>query len=219
MKIARMNTDDVNRLGLSRILPLLGLATCLSAAVSCADPGHAGSGQKATAPEPVPVTITWAMAERFGPGYDRNGDGHPDVPNSDLLEYPDPTGDATGATARAILNELVPGVQVNRRELDLASERLLRPLNQALNQAADRQGWSFVGGISDSFRSHGYAAADTWFVRAKESEQLQGPLLSLAGYLRGRIATGTLHPNRRGHQVIADRLFQSLAARRKCHWQ
>ena len=53
-------------------------------------------------------------------------------------------------------------------------------------------------------------------MRAKESEQLQGPLLSLAGYLRGKIAPGTLHPNRRGHQEIADRLFQSLAARGTC---
>jgi hypothetical protein len=51
-------------------------------------------------------------------------------------------------------------------------------------------------------------------VRAKESELLQGPLLSLAGYLRGKTAPGTLHPNRRGHQVIAERLFESLVAKR-----
>ena len=63
-----------------------------------------------------------------------------------LLEYPDPTGDATGATAKAVLNELVPGVQVNRRELDLVRERLLRPLNESLHHLADREGWSLSAG-------------------------------------------------------------------------
>jgi hypothetical protein len=133
-----------------------------------------------------------------------------------LLEYPDPTGDAEGTIAQAILNEVVPGVQVNRRELVLAQEWLLRPLNRALHQAAAHQNWTFVGGIAESFRSHGYAAPDPWFVRAKESEQLQGPRLTLAGYLRGKTSPGTLHPNRCGHQVIADRLFQNLAAPSRC---
>jgi hypothetical protein len=54
---------------------LLGLATGLAATVSVA----AGS---------APVTITWKMADRFGPGYDRNHDGRPDLPNS--YEYVDP---------------------------------------------------------------------------------------------------------------------------------
>ena len=30
----------------------------------------------------VPVSISWAMAERFGPGYDRNQDRRPDLPNT-----------------------------------------------------------------------------------------------------------------------------------------
>src|SRR4051794_39855168 len=48
---------------------LLSLAAGLSASVSIA----AGS---------VPVTINWKMADRFGPGYDGNHDGRPDLPNS-----------------------------------------------------------------------------------------------------------------------------------------
>jgi hypothetical protein len=133
-----------------------------------------------------------------------------------LLEYPDPTGSVDGATARAILDDLVPGLRVNRRELGLVREHLLRPLNRTLRAAADRQGWTHVGGIFASFRDHGYAAQETWFVRAKESEQCQGPRLSPVGYLRGEIAPGMLHPNQRGHQVIADRLSRCHAARRTC---
>ena len=76
-----------------------------------------------------------------------------------------------------------------------------------LRQAAEREGWTYVSGVFDSFKSHGYAAKDRWFVRAKESEQIQGPILSPIGYLRGEIAPGMLHPNLRGHQAIAEQLF------------
>jgi hypothetical protein len=131
-----------------------------------------------------------------------------------LFEYPDPTRDASGATGRAILDDLVPGLRINRRELDLTRERLLQPLNQMRRETAVREGWTYVGGIFSAFRSHGYTASDTWFVRAKESEQLQGPRLWPVGYLRGEFAPGMLHPNPRGHQVIADHLHRCVVARK-----
>jgi lysophospholipase L1-like esterase len=129
-----------------------------------------------------------------------------------LMEYPDPTGDAGGECTGPILSDLVLGLQVNTRELSLARERVLRPLMALLGEVADRQNWTRIDGIFASFRSHGYSAPDTWFVRAKESEELQGPRISAFGYLRGEIAPGTLHPNSRGHQVIADRLYERVAS-------
>jgi hypothetical protein len=135
-----------------------------------------------------------------------------------VLEYPDPTGVDSGATAEVILNDLVPAFQVNRRELDLARERLLRPLTLMLREIAGSQGWSCVDGIFEAFRSHGCAAKDTWFIRAKESEELQGPRLTPVGYLRGEISPGMLHPNRRGHQVIGDRLYRRYAAVMASHF-
>jgi hypothetical protein len=130
-----------------------------------------------------------------------------------VLEYPDPTKEQGGATSNAILDELVPGLRVNRRELALLRERLLRPLNRTLLELAEPQGWSYVSGIFDAFRVHGYAASETWFIRAKESERLQGPRLGLAGYLRGEFAPGMLHPNSHGHEVIADCLYRSFVSR------
>jgi hypothetical protein len=65
------------------------------------------------------------------------------------------------AIADAILNELMPAVQVNRRELDLARERLLRPSTLTLREVANGQGWTCVDGIFTSFRCHGYGATDT----------------------------------------------------------
>lgn len=132
-----------------------------------------------------------------------------------VLEYPDPTGERCGATSKAILDDLVPGLRVNRRELALLRERLLRPLNQTLLDAAESQGWSYVSGVFDAFRVHGYASGDTWFIRAKESEQVQGPRFGLAGYLRGEFAPGMLHPNPHGHQVIASCLYRSFVSRQR----
>jgi hypothetical protein len=77
--------------------------------------------------------------------------------------------------------------------------------------AADRYGWTYVGGVFESFADHGYSADETWFVRAKESERIQGPRLGLLGYLRGEFSPGMLHPNARGHEVIADHLYRSFA--------
>jgi lysophospholipase L1-like esterase len=131
-----------------------------------------------------------------------------------LMEYPDPTGYVGGATDQTVLNDLVPGKQVNGRELALVRERLLRPLMTMLRGVAASQSWIYVDGIFASFHSHGYAATDSWFVKAKESELLQGPIVTVMGYLCGEISPGTLHPNRRGQQVIADQLYQRLGARR-----
>ena len=88
MNYATMNTDDVSRLRLSKVLLILGLAACSSAADSAADRGLERSSRKQTLRQSVPVTITWAMADRFGPGHDRDRDGRPDVPNSH--EYVNP---------------------------------------------------------------------------------------------------------------------------------
>jgi hypothetical protein len=53
-----------------------------------AQDGPARPDRRTIDPEPVPVAITWSVAERFGPGYDRNRDGRPDLPNS--FEYVNP---------------------------------------------------------------------------------------------------------------------------------
>jgi hypothetical protein len=109
------------------------------------------------------------------------------------MEYPDPTGDVGGGTEQTVLNDLFPGKQVNGRELALVRERLLRPLMTMLHGVAASQSWTYVDGIFASFQSHGYAATDSWFVKAKESELLQGPIVTPMGYLCGEISPGTLH--------------------------
>jgi hypothetical protein len=67
---------------------VLGLAPCLAASACDADRGRAAPVQLATASKTVPLTITWEMAERFGPRLDCREDGRPDLPNSS--EYLNP---------------------------------------------------------------------------------------------------------------------------------
>jgi hypothetical protein len=87
---------------------LLGLAAGLTVLACVANHRSPRSGRGAADPRLVPVTITWAMVERFGPGYDRDGDGRPDLPNS--FEYVNPGryeiklvahADTVGATIEA----------------------------------------------------------------------------------------------------------------------
>ncbi len=91
----------LDRKGMSRALVILGLATGLGARASAGDKASVRPAAKAKAPAPAPkpvaVTLTWAMAERFGPGYDRNRDGRPDLPNS--YEYVNPDGYEVQLTA------------------------------------------------------------------------------------------------------------------------
>jgi hypothetical protein len=104
--ITRMTTCIVTCFGLSTLLPAVGLAACLAGAAPAAvrEPRRAGCG--AFALKPVPVTITWAMAERFGPGYDRNCDGRPDLPNSP--EYVNPGKYEVRLTARVDGRAVIP---------------------------------------------------------------------------------------------------------------
>jgi hypothetical protein len=66
-------------------------------------------------------------------------------------------------------------------------------LNAALRAAARDDGWEYIGGVRDAFRSHGYCAgARTWFRSYSGSKSLLGDI------------NGTAHPSGRGPVRIAD---------------
>jgi hypothetical protein len=79
---------------------------------------------------------------------------------------------------------------------------MLARLNQTASAAASRNGWRFVGGIYDAFRTHGYCATDPerWVVQITESFANQGN------------KDGTIHPNETGHAAYGARIAQSLTA-------
>ncbi|WP_336364754.1 SGNH/GDSL hydrolase family protein [Halalkalicoccus salilacus] len=77
-------------------------------------------------------------------------------------------------------------------------KRLGVKLNEAVEKAADRHGWTYVDGIEEGFEGHGYCSDDRYFVTVSES------------YRNQRDIQGTMHPNRRGQRVYADRIAATL---------
>ncbi len=114
-----------------------------------------------------------------------------------LIEYPDALHDETGRPGE--YSHLgVAGF--SREESDFLYKSFMVPLNAAGAAAAGAHHWTRVFGVDAAFRLHGLAApAPTrWFNTISESEQRQGDV------------NGALHPNRIGHGVIGDIVFETL---------
>lgn len=80
-----------------------------------------------------------------------------------LVEYPDPTAsDAEGEPCREIVGDVTAPFgfhEVDEKEQAAGVELVLDPLNRTLAAAADRLGWTFVGGVAAAFSAgHGYCA-------------------------------------------------------------
>lgn len=83
-----------------------------------------------------------------------------------------------------------------------AIKRIGRSLNQAIEDAADpaNHDWTFVDGIAEGFRGHGYCRSRNkrYFVTVSESCIRQGDFY------------GTMHPNQFGQQVYGDQIAAAL---------
>ena len=66
-------------------------------------------------------------------------------------------------------------------------------MNKIIRTSSDNHDWTYIGGIRDGFRNHGYCASNTWFRSYSGSKKLQGNV------------EGTAHPTPDGQQAIADK--------------
>jgi hypothetical protein len=90
---------------------------------------------------------------------------------------------------------------ISDAEVLWAHLEVILPLNTIVREAADRhadKGWTFVGGVADRFRGHGYCANDSWIVQYEVSMARQGN------------RTGTMHPNQKGQNTYAEVLLERL---------
>lgn len=79
-------------------------------------------------------------------------------------------------------------------------------LNDTVRDAAKEHSWVYVGGIAEQFAGHGYCSGKNRLFRtASESLVLQGD------------TEGTMHPNIRGHQLIAQQISKEIRQRLKTH--
>ena len=110
-----------------------------------------------------------------------------------ITEYFDPTHKRKGEFCSHGLGF------IDRAAMKWAYEKVLKPLNGAVDAAAGRQGWRKVGGIAEEFADHGYCAdrADRWVVTLGDALE------------RGNLF-GTFHPSLPGQDAIAGHLAPEL---------
>jgi hypothetical protein len=95
---------------------------------------------------------------------------------------------------------------INGAESEWALNKVVVPLNEAIQSAATNFGWNYVDGILSKFGgdssdrvAHGFCADDKrWVNTFNDSWRIQGD------------KNGTVHPNLDGYSWYAQRLFQAL---------
>jgi lysophospholipase L1-like esterase len=114
-----------------------------------------------------------------------------------ILEYPDPTHEATGTYCdHKPSGDALAGI--SKCEARWASECILPKLNYQLCKIAQDRGWHYVGGIADAFKDHGWCAPTNWINTVNES-------LAAQGHPRG-----AMHPNELGYRAIGEVLAASI---------
>lgn len=113
-----------------------------------------------------------------------------------LLEYPDPTRDREGLLCDDdILNDGgcwgVLERTIQQRDFAFIHDQLLVPLNKVLDSAAQKHGWTYLGGMMERSKNHGLCRCQgAYFNTPGMSDNIQGDLL------------GSIHPTVKGHKEI-----------------
>ena len=130
-----------------------------------------------------------------------------------ITQYPDPTGDDMGNHCGWDPSQppsgdglkSIPGV--TQPETAWAEITVATALREETRAAAGTHSWKFVsetGEGSDTIgtasRNHGYCADDHWIIRIPESLITQQDI------------SGTMHPNRAGHEVYKKAIYNQLVA-------
>ena len=115
-----------------------------------------------------------------------------------IMPYPNVTRDKNGNSCGTSLDPAreLPGITPG--EYLWAENVVLRRLNDTIAAQADTLGWTFVEGIEEAFRLHGYCSTDAWMVRIGES------------FGRQMDHMGTAHPNVKGHEAYRDKILATL---------
>jgi hypothetical protein len=117
------------------------------------------------------------------------------VKNTYITEYADPTHDASGGYSSFPL--ALGGITAQKAQW--AHDNVLLPLNQEIQQQAQRFGWHYIGGIDDAFTTHGVSAGDQrWFNTVEDSFAIEG------------VYNGTVHPNYAGWQAEGQLVKQQI---------
>ena len=109
-----------------------------------------------------------------------------------ISEYPDLTRNQQGQYAPI---KFVGLDAISKVNVQFADENILMPLNQAIDTAAATNGWTVVGGLAATFRTHGYSSTSSWFQNVGDSLKDESTTI------------GAFHPNLKGQQAIARQIL------------
>lgn len=113
-----------------------------------------------------------------------------------ITEYSDPSTTSDGRTCG--FGGFPLEKEIAASDVTWLRQHVFIPLNEAIRSSAKSLAWGFVDDIARRYHGHGYCSSDAWFVTYRESWRVQGDL------------QGTLHPNRRGHEVFGHRVAEVL---------
>ena len=141
----------------------------------------------------------------------------PPITRTFITEYPDLVRDGTGELChKQPTFDLLRGI--THDEAEWASQTVISSLNQKIGEAATKHSWTYVSGVSDRFRTHGYCAPDKvrWVNTFHDAKRIQGAdkqcdVASFISSLRQcLISSGTVHPSEGGYATYASRIIESL---------
>ncbi len=116
-----------------------------------------------------------------------------------LTQYFNPTRDDNGNYCDGVLGPGFP-LGITAAEMSWADRNVVTNLNKYGQDAATRNGWTYVSGIADQFYNHGYCATAHYVDQVSESFQDQND------------ENGGFHPNHEGQAVYRDAISESLLA-------
>lgn len=115
-----------------------------------------------------------------------------------ITEYSDPSTAVDGRTCG--FGGFPLEKEIAAPDVAWLRQNVFGALNTSIRSSAKSVAWGFVGDIARRYHGHGYCSPDGWFVTYRESWRVQGDL------------QGTLHPNRRGHEVIGQRIAEVISS-------
>ena len=127
-----------------------------------------------------------------------------DIAKTYITEYVDSTRNDHGDVCDAMLDDVIGWpLYIDKNEATWAGDTVVANLDLTVKAAAARHGWTYVDGISDLFKTHGYCAQNSFIRRASDSAVIEGPLSA-------KDTKGTLHPNAAGQTMYAQRILAYL---------
>lgn len=145
-----------------------------------------------------------------------------------ITSVPNPLRDQDGELCHGPDSSRMQGEMLNeltRNESEWAEANVVGPLNSAITQAANRNQWTLVPGVSEHFRTHGICSNDPWINNVRDSLRRQGEDVRLDGFGAFvnttplvNLSAGMVHPNAAGFRAVADKAIETVRPRFVTQW-